>query len=443
MNCDVFICHRSEEPGGLFANWLYKELKDIGYLDIFYSPFTVNHGYNFLEPIDEVLKSTHVFILVLSPNFFRKCKQDNDVVKYEIKVAAQNPKITFFPVTLENFKYDNEDLSCFTSEEIGRFKHQAPIPFNGIYDTLFIPQIKKDILSLLEHGQCIEDLKKRNKNRYRGANEEKEKEFLRCQTNMLLEYDKIIYEKITFPGQIILDMGCNDGYNTMARFKNISNVKIIGIDRDSDCIQSANKNYSNDNIHFYCNDIENRTFNSFLNEIENKLNIECFDLVNLSMILLHTEKPYQLLKIIRSHINENSILFIRDIDDDFSLAYPDKDKIFHKMINICSYCDMLGSRNSGKEIYSHLKQNGFSKVSIEKISLNTSMMSYDEKEAIFNLYFGYLPVALEKTMESHPNNIRIQKDYNWVCENLDYANQKFHQSDFIFFVGYIIYTARI
>lgn len=37
------------------------------------------------------------------------------------------------------------------------------------------------------------------------------------------------------------------------------------------------------------------------------------------------------------------------------------------------------------------------------------MMSYDEKEAIFNLYFGYLPVALEKTMESHPNNIRIQK----------------------------------
>jgi hypothetical protein len=59
-------------------------------------------------------------------------------------------------------------------------------------------------------------------------------------------------------------------------------------------------------------------------------------------------------------------------------------------------------------------------------------MNYDEKEAIFNLYFGYLPVALEKTMEANPNNIRIQKDYNWVCENLDYANQKFHQSDFIF-----------
>lgn len=443
MNCDVFICHRSEGPSGLFANWLYKELKDIDYLDIFFSPLTVNHGYNFIEPIDKALESTHVFILVLSPNFFKNCKQDNDVVKHEIKVAAHNPKITFFPITLENFKYDNEDLSYFSSEEIERFKHQTPISFNGIYDTLFIAQIKKDIIFLLEHGQCIEDLKKRNKNRYRGANEEKEKEFLICQTNMLLEYDKKIYEDITFPEQIILDLGCNDGYNTMAQFKNISNAKIVGIDRDPDCIQSANINYSNDNIHFYCNDIENSTFNSFLCEIKSKLHIECFDLVNLSMILLHTEKPYQLLKIIRSHINESGILFIRDIDDDFSLAYPDKDKIFHKMINICSYCDMLGCRNGGKAIYSYLKQNGFSKVSIEKISLNTSMMSYDEKEALFNLYFGYLPVALEKTMEAHPNNIRIQKDYNWVCENLDYANQKFHQSDFIFFVGYIIYTARI
>lgn len=421
MNNDVFICHRSEGTGGIFANWLYKELNEVDSLDIFFSPLTVNHGCNYMETIDNALKITRVFILVLSPHFFKNCIHENDVVKHEIKVAAQNPKITFLPIVLEHFKYDDEDLSCFTSEEIKRFRYQAPVSFNGIYNTTFSKQIKNDISFLLQNGKSIEDLKKRNKNRYRGANEEKEKAFLKYQTNMLLEYDKKIYEKITFPGQIILDLGCNDGYNTMAQFKNISNAKIIGIDRDPDCIQSANTNYSNDNIHFYCNDIENSTFNSFLNEIENKLNIECFDLVNLSMILLHTEKPYQLLKIIRSHINKNSILFIRDIDDDFSLAYPDKDKTFHKMINICSYCDMLGSRNSGKEIYSHLKQNGFSKVSIEKISLNTSMMSYDEKEAIFNLYFGYLPVALEKTMESQPNNI----------------------SDFIFFVGYIIYTARI
>lgn len=35
-------------------------------------------------------------------------------------------------------------------------------------------------------------------------------------------------------------------------------------------------------------------------------------------------------------------------------------------------------------------------------------------------------------MESHPNNIEIKKEYNWVCKNLNYANQKFHQSNVIF-----------
>ncbi len=170
----------------------------------------------------------------------------------------------------------------------------------------------------------------------------KEKEFLRCQTDALLEYDKRIYESITFPRQIILDFGCNDGYGTMAWFKNILNAKIIGIDQNPDCIQSANINYNNDNIHFYCYDIENRTFDSFLCDIKSKLYIESFDLVNLSMILLHTTEPYQLLKVIRSHINKNGKFFIRNIDDDFRLAYPDEDKLFHKMINISSYCDILG-----------------------------------------------------------------------------------------------------
>ena len=133
-----------------------------------------------------------MFILVLSPNFFKNCIRENDVVKHEIKVAAQNSNITFYPIVLEHFKYDNEDLSCFTSEEINRFRYQTPISYNGIYNTLFIDKIKDDILYILNHGLCIEDLKRRNKNRYWGANEEKEKTFLKCQTDMLLKYDKKI-----------------------------------------------------------------------------------------------------------------------------------------------------------------------------------------------------------------------------------------------------------
>lgn len=71
MNNDVFICHRSEGTGGIFANWLYKELNEVDSLDIFFSPLTVNHGCNYMETIDNALKITRVFILVLSPHFFK------------------------------------------------------------------------------------------------------------------------------------------------------------------------------------------------------------------------------------------------------------------------------------------------------------------------------------------------------------------------------------
>lgn len=135
-------------------------------------------------------------ILILSKNLFEKCYVEDDIVKYEIKTAASNPCIVFLPVMLQDFDYCEENLSCFTIEEINRFKYQSAIQYNGVYDVLFETEIKKELLKLLENGQSVEDIKKRNKERYRGANEEKEKIYLRKQTEMLLEYDNEIYKEI-------------------------------------------------------------------------------------------------------------------------------------------------------------------------------------------------------------------------------------------------------
>ena len=367
MNYDAFICYRGDGTGGEFANRLYDELSSVDYLNTFFAPRLVSHGQNFLNTIDEVLENVHVVILILSKNFFENCKDEDDVVRHELKTAAANPNITFLPITFPDFNYGKEDLSCFTPQEINRFKHQSAIPYGGIYDTFIGQKITEELLSLLEHGQSVEKLKIRNKNRYRDASAEKEKEFLKQQTEMLLEYDKDIYENINRPGKIVLDLGCNDGKNTMARFKDVPNVKIIGIDRDRDCINSANDKFSSDSIHFYCADIEDSSFNSFLCKIKEELNIEYFDLINLSMVLLHTENPYRILKTIRPHLSKDGVVFIRDIDDDFNFAFPDTNGIFRHMIDICSYCDILGYRQSGKEIYTYLKRSGFSHVKIEKM----------------------------------------------------------------------------
>lgn len=442
MKYDAFICYRGEGSGGEFAVRLYAELNKLDYLSFFFAPRGVSHGQDFLEKIDRALAEVHVVILILTKGFFEKCKMEDDVVRHELKTAAADPRITFLPIAFPGFDFSSEDLSPFTNEEISRFKHQSAIPYSGIYDTFISEKIVEDVLALLEKGQSVEALKIRSKSRYRDAAAEKELDFLRKQTEMLLEYDRDVYERILTPGMSILDLGCNEGSNTMARFGEIEGVKLIGIDRDEGCIQSANEMYG-DRASFFSCDIEDASFSAKLAGFAKECGIAKFDLINISMVLLHMENPFRLFKAIRPYLAPNGTVFIRDIDDDFNFAFPDTEGIFSRMTGICSYCDILGYRKSGKELYAYLKRSGFSRVRIEKSGFDTSAMSYDEREALFDIYFGYIPTALEKTMESNPENFKIRKDYEWVKENLDRANQLFQQNDFLFSLGYIIYTARL
>ena len=162
------------------------------------------------------------------------------------------------------------------------------------------------------------------------------------------------------------------------------------------------------------------------------------------MVILHLERPYRFLNQIKSFLAKSGAIFIRDIDDGLNFAYPDDNGIFARLIDICKYCDILGYRQSGRQIYSFLKNANFSNVRLEKIGLNTSDMSYDEKEILFEIYFGYIPIALQKTMERNKNIIlRAQIDYGWVMEVLETARELFMKNDFIFSLGYFIYTAEL
>ena len=76
-----------------------------------------------------------------------------------------------------------------------------------------------------------------------------------------------------------------------------------------------------------------------------------------------------------------------------------------------------------------------------KIGLNTARMSFEEKETLFEIYFGYIPTALERTLDRKPT-LRAQIDYNWTMSIIEKAREQFLKSDFIFSLGYFIYTAK-
>ena len=160
------------------------------------------------------------------------------------------------------------------------------------------------------------------------------------------------------------------------------------------------------------------------------------------MVLLHVSKPYQVLKTLRKHLSEKGYLFIRDIDDDLNFFHPDEEGILRRLQNMISYLDYWGYRKSGKEIYAQLKLAGFNHVQLVKHGLNTSQMNYEEREALFNVYFGSIPNDAQDTIRSHPDNALLRGEARWAADHIDDANELFHRSEFLFSLGYVVYVAQ-
>lgn len=438
---DIFICYRGESGISCeLGSRIYNEVKRY---NVFFAPMCINKGDNFKSIVPKVMNNISVVLLLLDKNFFQKCNQEDDIVMFELNTACQNNSIIFLPIFINNFNFSDVNLSSLFDEEFAeRIKHINGIDYNGIYDF----NIQNDLLPIIDRlydgGGKIKEMSKRNRTRYYSAFDTEETSFLSKQQNMLYEFDNSVYENILKDKTniCVLDVGCNTGVQTHRRFLSDKRIsKVVGIDRDESCITAARQNYPD--CYFEIMDIEEADFKTQLNAFCSQNNIDGFNLINISMVLLHLEKPSRILRILKSFLKDDGLIFIRDIDDGQNFAYPDEEGIFSRMTKICEYCDMLGYRNSGRQIYTFLTEAGYRNIKLEKVGLNSSEMDEDEKACLFDVYYGYIPIALKKTLERTPP-LRAKLDYEWVLSNIDNAFELFMESRFIFSLGYMIFTAK-
>lgn len=411
---------------------------------VFFAPECIEKGLNYKQKIAQVINTASIVILLVDKNYFDNCEKEDDIVLFELKTALARQDIQFLPIFINNASLAGlNSIKDFTSGDIERIMHINGLNYTGIYDFSVENDLLPRIDSIIDGGNEVEKHSQRKKGRYYGATAKNELEFLKIQQQFLYDYDDDVYQKLLKDksGLTVLDIGCNDGTQTINRFSTDSRItKIVGIDIDPTAISIASANYPQGI--FAVMDVEAEDFKRSMQKLMADNNIEKFDLISISMVILHLERPYKFLNQVKSFLAKNGALFIRDIDDGLNLAYPD-DGIFKRLIEICKYCDILGYRQSGRQIYSYLKNANFSNVRLEKIGLNTSGMDYDEREILFEIYFGYIPIALQKTMERNKNIIlRAQLDYEWVTEVLETARELFMKNDFIFSLGYFIYTAE-
>ena len=268
---------------------------------------------------------------------------------------------------------------------------------------------------------------------------------LKIQNELLNDFDNDIYTTVfsKYDRPLVLDVGCGTGDMLVPLAQHFSTSAFIGIDKSSKQIEVAKNKYDFLNFCFSMNDVTSPSFETDLIHLMDKLKIDKFDIINISMLLLHLKDPIALLSTLKKYLSINGTLIIRDIDDGLNFAFPDPDNWFERIYKMCEHDEQSGNRRNGRQIYHALIQAGFSNIQLNHQGLSSASMDNDQKEALFQMYFPFTLENARIMMEKYPWNIEYSEDYLWYSSHYESIHQLFSKPEFIFSLGFVSYTAQI
>lgn len=437
---DVFISYR-RDGGFEMARLLYEHLKSAG-LNPFFDLEELRSG-QFNVKLYTAIDESANFLLVLPPNSLDRCVDQDDWLRLEIEHAIEKDK-NIVPLMMNGFDWPKtfpksmENLLYYNAVKLSREYFDASI--SKLFTML------KDVK--IENGVLVKQTPQdqRIQNTYFFYDDKKERRRLKIQQDLMRSFDSVAYEKVksVFESLRILDVGSNNGDFIMDRIGNSDKLeKLIGLEYDEKSVQIANEKYGvNNKIAFYKLDVEDDEFVSGLEDIVDEQGIENFNVINISMVLLHLKSPFKLLKRLRKFLSDDGIVIIKDIDDGMNLAYPDEKGEFARVIAICKRNETSGYRESGRQIYTLLNRAGYKRIALEKTGLNTVGMDYEQRSAVFDIYFSFILEDLKIMKDRYPDDRGIAADYEWYCKAYDDLEEKFQDEAFYFSLGFMIFTAQ-
>lgn len=266
---------------------------------------------------------------------------------------------------------------------------------------------------------------------------------LQRQNELLDSFDGYVYTTTfnRFENPTILDIGCGTG-DMIARKIDGRNISCyVGIDKSEKQINTAREKHNNCRMFFYKNDVETLNL-EMLYQYMDENGITGFDIVNISMVLLHLSNPKQVLQLIHKVISKDGVILIREIDDGINFAFPDPDHAFDRIYRICYRDEQSGYRLRGRQIYHLLSQAGFTNIKLEKQGLSTIGMSPEEKDAFFQIYFPFTLENAKIMKEKYPKEKEYAEDYLWYQKEYDEIYKRFMCEDFVFSLGFQTYSAQ-
>ena len=437
---DLFISYR-RDGGFATARLLYEHLKKIG-INPFFDLEELSAG-QFNTKLYSAIEESLNFTPILSKNALDRCENEDDWLRLEIAHAIKMKK-NIVPIILEEFEWpidlpdDIKELPTYNGVHISKEYYDASL-------SKLISMLKNVSLATTANLDAVSSYE-REGNAYIFSDDKKEIRRLKIQQDLMIDFDYDVYSRVcdAFDELRVLDIGSNTGAFVQDRIVKCGKVaKLIGLEYDRGFVESSNAKYGVEGkIKFFEQNVEDEDFVDRLEAYMEEMGVKDFNVVNISMLILHLKSPYKMLKAIRRFLARGAILVIKDIDDGFNIAYPDERGDIQRIYNICKKSRTSGYRNSGRQIYTLLMRSGYRDVKFEKMGISTPGMDYEKRSALFDTYFSFILEELKIYVKENPEDQRAAKDLEWYDRIYEDLEAQFQDENFFFNLGFVLFTAK-
>lgn len=435
---DVFISYR-RDGGGDFCGRLFDRLVREHY-SAFYDKESLKQG-KFNEQIYKKIERSNNFVVILPKNGLDRCVNDDDWVRKEIRRAITLGK-NIIPIFLKGFEFP-ENLP----DDIAPLKDYQAIVYDSTtsrFDELFNVLVSH---FLDENGNSLAITRKQSvSNTYYETNgmSEREKNRIKADRESCKDIEDEIFKKLLSDKKdfVIFNPAIYEITSAMSKYEGYAYSKVLGFLCNQAEADNANKLYGDKNGHFYPGNLEDDDFESEMDRIISENNVFGFDFVDLTLILKDSKNPAKKLQSIVERLNDGAIIYVRELDDDIAVCYPDQDDLFRTMFRIISQDKYAGSRNFGRKVFSLLKNLDASEVKTVNTYLTSADMKMRRRKLLFDTYFSYVEPEYEDLLKEDPDNEQYAENLQWLKGNYEKLEQSFLKKDFFFISGFMFFYAK-
>lgn len=246
-------------------------------------------------------------------------------------------------------------------------------------------------------------------------------------------YDYVLNESniLNYENLEVLDIGCSNGFKTEMLFGKYSNIKhITGIDVDNSAILEAKEKFKN-----------NKRYTFELKDINKLDHKEKYDIINLSYVLQHLEKPQEVLGKLKNNLTERGVIIIKVPDDSFKFCYPDEEDLLHQIFKLYENEIMkkqditkFTDRYIGKKVKTYLSENGYKNIKLYYSITDTVGKNNIERLKLFESTIAFRRVKNKANISEYI--------VNEMDNLLDKLKKKFEDDKFYYTMTVLYYIAN-